>query len=57
MIVGRRSSPVAGLVLAITIPILFAAGIALRLWLWPAAGPSDDLDRLVRWVHGIAVGG
>jgi hypothetical protein len=57
MIVGRRSSPVTGLVVAILIPVLFAAGIGIRLWLWPAAGLKGDLDQFVGWVHGIAVNG
>ncbi len=57
MIVGRRSSPIPALLLAIAVPLLFAAGIAVRLWLWPSRGPAGDIDQFVLWVHGIAVGG
>ena len=57
MIVGRRSSPATGLVLAVAIPVLFAAGIGIRLWLWPAVGLKGDIDQFVTWVHGIAVNG
>jgi hypothetical protein len=57
MIVGRRSSPATGLILAIAIPLVFAVGIALRLWLWPAQGLKGDIDQFVLWVHGIAVNG
>ena len=31
MIVGRRSSPATGLLLAVTIPLLFAIGIGIRI--------------------------
>ncbi|MEI7742397.1 MAG: hypothetical protein WCK58_01465 [Chloroflexota bacterium] len=58
MIVGaRREPPYAALILAIGFPLLFAAGIALRLWLWPTAGVAADLDRLARWVHDIVTSG
>jgi hypothetical protein len=57
MIVGRRSSPVSGVLLVLAIPLLFAAGIAIRLWAWPARGLVGDVDQFVLWVHGIAVNG
>jgi hypothetical protein len=57
MIVGRRSSPATGLVLAVAIPVLFAVGIGVRLWVWPAVGLKGDIDQFVLWVHGIAVNG
>ncbi len=57
VIVGRRSSPIPGILLAIAVPLLFAAGIAVRLWLWPSRGLAGDIDQFVLWVHGIAVGG
>ena len=57
MIVGRRSSPVSAILVAIAIPVLFAAGIAVRLWVWPAEGLKGDIDQFVLWVHGIAVDG
>ena len=57
MIVGRRRSPVTGVVLAVMIPLLFAIGIGLRLWLWPAQGLKGDIDQFVLWVHGIATNG
>jgi hypothetical protein len=57
MIVGRRSSPATGLILAIAIPLLFALGIGVRLWLWPAQGLKGDIDVFVQWTHGIAVNG
>jgi hypothetical protein len=43
--------------LVLAIPLLFAAGIAIRLWLLPTRGLAGDLDQFVVWVHGIAVGG
>jgi hypothetical protein len=43
--------------LILALPLLFAAGIALRLWQLPARGLAGDLDQFVLWVHGIAVGG
>ena len=55
MIVGRRSSPVTGLAVAVAIPVLFALGIGLRMALWPAAGLEGDIDQFVLWVHGIAI--
>ncbi len=57
MIVGRRSSPVSAILVAIAIPVLLAAGIAVRLWVWPAHGLKGDIDQFVLWVHGIAVNG
>ena len=57
MIVGRRSSPATGLILAVTIPLLFAIGIGIRLVLWSAVGLKGDIDQFVLWVHGIAVDG
>lgn len=41
----------------LAVPIVFAAGIAIRLWVSPAAGLVGDLDQFVLWVHGIAVNG
>jgi hypothetical protein len=43
--------------LILAIPVLFAAGIAVRLWVIPARGLEGDIDQFVLWVHGIAVGG
>jgi hypothetical protein len=57
MIVGRRSSPLSGIALALAVPVLFAAGIAVRLAIMPARGPAADMDQFVAWVHGIAVNG
>jgi hypothetical protein len=57
MYVGRRTSPVPGILLALAIPVLVAAGIGVRMWVWPARGFGGDLDRLVLWVNGIAVNG
>lgn len=57
MFVGRRSSPVTGLVLAVAIPLVFALGIALRLWLWTVDGPRAELDAIAGWIHAIAAGG
>jgi hypothetical protein len=57
MIVGRRSSPATGLLLAVAIPLVFAIGIGIRLWVWPAVGLKGDIDVFVSWVHGIAVNG
>jgi len=45
----------AGWILAI--PVVFAVGLAIRLWVLPASGLKGDLDQFVLWVHGIAVGG
>ena len=50
-----RSGWTAWLLLAI--PILFFAGIAIRLWLLPSRGLVGDVDQFVLWVHGIAVNG
>src|SRR3954453_221298 len=57
MIVGRRSSPATGLVVAVAIAVLFAVGIGIRLWVLPAVGLKGDIDQFVTWVHGIAVNG
>jgi hypothetical protein len=57
MIVGRRRSPVPGILLILAIPVLFALGIGIRLWVWPARGLAGDIDQFVLWVHGIAVNG
>jgi hypothetical protein len=57
MTVARRSSPAAGVILAVSITLLFAAGIGIRLWVWPAVGLKGDIDQFVLWVHGIAVDG
>src|SRR5512146_1869960 len=43
--------------LVLAVPVVFAAGIAIRLWLLPTAGLKGDLDQFVLWVHGIAVDG
>jgi hypothetical protein len=43
--------------LILAIPILFAVGIAIRLWLLPAQGVRGDIDQFVLWVHGISVNG
>jgi hypothetical protein len=37
--------------------VLFAAGIAVRMWVWPARGIAGDVDQFVLWVPGIAVDG
>ena len=37
--------------------LLFLAGAAVRVLLWPAPGLVDDMDQFVAWVHGIAVNG
>lgn len=55
LVVGRRRTWTLGL--ALTLPLLFAAGLAVRLRMWPEAGLVADLDQFVLWVHGIAVGG
>jgi hypothetical protein len=57
MIVGRRRSPIPGILLVLAVPALFAAGIAIRMWVWPARGLAGDVDQFVLWVHGIAVDG
>ena len=57
MIVGRRSSSIPAILLAIAIPVLFALGIGVRMWVWPARGLAGDVDQFVLWVHGIAVNG
>jgi hypothetical protein len=57
MYVGRRSSAVPGIVAVLVIPFLFAAGIAVRLWVMPARGLAGDVDQFVVWVNGIAVNG
>ena len=57
MIVGRRSSSIPVILLALTIPVLFALGIGVRMWVWPARGLAGDVDQFVLWVHGIAVNG
>ena len=43
--------------LLIAIPLLFFAGIAIRLWVLPSRGLVGDIDQFVLWVHGIAVDG
>lgn len=43
--------------LLLAIPILFFAGVAIRLWLLPSRGLVGDIDQFVVWVHGIAVNG
>jgi hypothetical protein len=50
-----RSDWTAWLLLAI--PVVFFAGIAIRLWLLPSRGLVGDVDQFVLWVHGIAVDG
>ena len=55
LVVGRRRTWTLGL--ALGVPVLFAVGIAIRLWVWPAQGLVGDLDQFVLWVHGIAVNG
>ena len=40
-----------------TLAIVVAAGIAIRVAVWPQPGLAGDLDQFVVWVHGIAVGG
>ena len=57
MFVGRHSSPIPGILLILAIPVLFAVGIGIRLWVWPARGLAGDIDQFVLWVHGIAVNG
>jgi hypothetical protein len=57
VIVGQRSSPLPAILLAIAVPLLFAAGIAVRLWILPARGLAGDVDQFVLWVHGIATDG
>ena len=55
LVVGHQRTWTLGLALAL--PLLFAAGIAVRLWMWPAPGHVGDMDQFVLWVHGIAVDG
>ncbi len=43
--------------MVLLLPLLFAAGIAIRLVMLPATGLSGDIDQFVLWVHGIAVDG
>lgn len=43
--------------LILALPVLFAAGIAIRLWVLPAKGVPGDLNQFVAWVHGIATNG
>ncbi len=43
--------------LVLLLPVLFAAGIGVRLAMLPATGLAGDLDQFVAWVHGIAVNG
>lgn len=57
VIVGRRASRVPAVLLGLGVPALFAAGIAIRMLLWPSPGFVGDLDQFVLWVHGIAVDG
>jgi hypothetical protein len=42
---------------AILADVAIAAGIAIRMLVWPARGFVGDLDQFVLWVHGIAVDG
>lgn len=57
MYVGRRSSPVPGILLVLAIPVLFAVGIGIRIFVMPARGLAGDVDQFVVWVNGIAVNG
>jgi hypothetical protein len=57
VIVGQRNSVLPALLLAVAVPLVFAAGIAIRLWLLPSRGFAGDIDQFVLWVHGIAVNG
>jgi hypothetical protein len=57
MIVGRRRSPIPGYLVALALPVVVAAGIAIRLLLLPTRGLAGDIDQFVAWVHGIAVNG
>ncbi len=43
--------------LLLAIPVLFFAGVAIRLWVLPSRGLVGDIDQFVLWVHGIAVDG
>ena len=43
--------------LLLAIPVLFFAGVVVRLWLLPSRGLVGDIDQFVLWVHGIAVDG
>ncbi len=43
--------------LLLAIPLLFAAGIAIRLAVLQSRGLVGDIDQFVLWVHGIAVNG
>ncbi len=52
---GDRRTWTLGLTLGLA--VLFAAGIGVRLWMWPEPGLVGDLDQFVLWVHGIAVDG
>ena len=55
LVVGDRRTWTLGLTLGLA--VMFAAGIGVRLWMWPEPGLVGDLDQFVLWVHGIAVGG
>ncbi len=57
MYVGRHRSAVPGILLALAVPVLFAVGIGIRLWVLPARGLAGDVDQFVVWVNGIAVNG
>jgi hypothetical protein len=57
MYVGRRSSPVPVILAVLAVPVLFAAGIGIRMWVLPARGLAGDVDQFVVWVNGIAVNG
>ena len=43
--------------LAIALGLLFAAGVAIRVAMFPSPDLTGDLDQFVLWVHGIAVDG
>ncbi len=43
--------------LLLAIPLLFFAGVVVRLWVLPSRGLVGDVDQFVLWVHGIAIDG
>jgi hypothetical protein len=43
--------------LILALPIVFAAGVAVRLWALPVHDATGDIDQFVLWVHGIALDG
>jgi hypothetical protein len=52
----RTSSASWSPILTVGLAVAFGVGAVVRVWLWPAAGLTGDLDQFVVWVHGLATG-